>query len=207
MIEEGDKQARSAFLFISLDGVDGVGKSTIADLIVKNNAGSFSKYKRKYGPLASFIPEINIITRSCPILRYAFYKLGTAYDGKEISQNLLPLSSIVADRYIFSLGAYSIALDERIRDVYSEDGIFMPNFSFILVCSSEVRKNRMKARGDYVDEAQQAVLDKVQEEFLRIGREREEGSTKIHVIDTTEHTEEEIVNQILGVIEFHEHET
>ena len=177
---------RPKYVFISLDGVDGVGKTTVAKLLASDS--SFQYYKSPAGPFAQLRKEVD--AHATPLERYCFYRLATQFDSIQISQ-LLKTKSVVCDRYIASTAAYHIAMDARIRVIHDEAGLIKPHFAFLLGARSEVRDKRLLGRAkissDIEIERNSAFLDRVADIFMSFG---------LIYIDTSDITAEEVANII-----------
>jgi thymidylate kinase len=177
---------RPKYVFISLDGVDGVGKTMVAQLLASD--GSFQYYKSPAGPFAQLRKEVD--AHATPLERYCFYRLATQFDSVQISQ-LLKTKSVVCDRYIASTAAYHIAMDARIRVIHDEAGLIKPHFAFLLGARSEVRDKRLlghaKISSDIEIERDSIFLDRVADIFMSFG---------LIYIDTSDITVEEVVNII-----------
>src|SRR3989344_2263770 len=177
---------RSGHVFISLDGVDGVGKTTVARLLAADD--SFQYHKSPAGPFAQLRKEVD--AHAAPLERYCFYRLATRFDSVRITQ-LLEASHVVCDRYIASTAAYHIAMDARIRVIHDEVGLIKPHFAFLLGARSEVRDKRLleraKISSDIEIERNSMFLDHVAEIFMSFG---------LIYIDTSDITAEEIAKTI-----------
>ena len=178
------------YIFVSLDGVDGAGKTTVAELLSAD--GCFRYYKSPGGPFAQLRKEVD--AHATPLERYCFYRLATQYDSAEIS-GLLKKSSVVCDRYIASTVAYHIAMDARIRVIHNNMGLIVPHFSFLLYASSEIRDRRIleraKVSSDIEIERNSAFLDRVAEIFM---------SLRLIPIDTNDITAEEVAITVRRII-------
>jgi thymidylate kinase len=177
-------------LFISLDGVDGVGKTTVAKLLATDK--SFQYHKSPAGPFAQLRKEID--TRATPLERYCFYRLATQFDSDQISKSL-ETNSVVCDRYIASTATYHIAMDARIRIIHSETGLLKPHFAFLLGARSEVRDQRILERTKVLNDAKlegdSTLLDHVAEIFKSFG---------LIYIDTSDITIEEVATTIKCIV-------
>lgn len=127
--------------FISIDGVDGVGKTTVAKLLAA--AGDIQYYKSPSGPFEVLRREVD--KYASPIGRYSFYRLAVEHDSKEIAK-LLEKGSVVSDRYLASTLAYHLVLDPRIREIHQEDGLLKPTFPILLSARADVRIRRLEER-------------------------------------------------------------
>lgn len=176
-------------IFVTLDGVDGVGKTTVAQLLA---ARGYIYYKSPSGPFADLRREID--QRALPLERYCFYRLATEYDAQQI-RVLLETGSVVCDRYITSTAAYHMALDDRIRGIHDANVLMKPDFAFLLHACPEVRDRRIRARAggrsDAVFESNSAFLNRVADVFTTLG---------LHQIDTSDMTPEEVVSLIERVM-------
>lgn len=177
-------------VFISFDGVDGVGKTTVAKLLATD--GSFQYHKSPAGPFAQLRKEID--AHATPLERYCFYRLATQFDSVQISR-LLEKGSVVCDRYIASTAAYHIAMDARIRVIHDDDGLLKPHFAFLLGARSEIRDKRLleraKMSSDIEIERNSAFLDRVAELFMSFG---------LIYIDTSDITAEEVAETIGRIV-------
>lgn len=177
-------------VFVSLEGVDGVGKTTVAKLLAAE--GIFQYHKSPSGPFAQLRKEID--ARATPLERYCFYRLATQFDSTQIVR-LLETSSVVCDRYIVSTAAYHIAMDARIRIIHNDAGLLKPRFAFLLGARSEIRDKRLLERAtissDVKIERDSAFLDRVAEAFT---------SFDLTHIDTSDMTAEEVATAIKRIV-------
>ena len=177
-------------IFVSIDGVDGVGKTTVAKLLAAD--GSFRFHKSPAGPFAQLREEVD--AHATPLERYCFYRLATQFDSVQVTQ-LLEVSHVICDRYITSTAAYHIAMDARIRVIHDEVGLIKPHFAFLLCARSEVRDKRLleraKISSDIEIERNSTFLDRVAEIFMSFG---------LIYIDTSDITAEEVAKTIKHTI-------
>ena len=177
-------------VFVTIDGVDGVGKTTVAQLLASECA--FHYYKSPAGTFAQLRKEVD--NHATPIERYCFYRTATQYDSSQIGQ-LLEKTSVVCDRYIASTVAYHIAMDARIRVIYGDGGLLKPDFAFLLGARSDVRDKRILERGKMLSDAKfegdSVFLDRVAEIFTSFG---------LIYIDTSDITAEEVAIEIRRVV-------
>lgn len=185
-----ETEMKSKHVFISLEGVDGVGKTTVAKILAADN--SFIYYKSPSGPFAQLRKEID--EHAKPIERYCFYRLATQFDSVQISR-LLEKGSVVCDRYIASTAAYHIAMDDRIRYIHDESGLLKPHFAFLLSARSDIRNKRLferaKISSDIEIERNSNFLDRVSEIFK---------SFDLIYIDTSYITAEEVAKKIKDIV-------
>ncbi len=181
---------KSKHVFVSLDGVDGVGKTTVAKLLAAD--GSFRYHKSPAGPFAQLRKEVD--AHANPLERYCFYRLATQFDSVQISK-LLETNPVVCDRYIASTAAYHIAMDARIRVIHNDSELLKPHFAFLLGARSEVRDKRIleraKVLSDVKLEGDSTLLDRVAEIFMSFG---------LIYIDTSDITAEEVAMAIKRIV-------
>ncbi len=177
-------------VFVSIDGVDGVGKTTVAKLLAAD--GSFQYHKSPTSPFAQLRKEVD--AHANPIERYCFYRIATQFDSAQISK-LLETNSVVCDRYIASTAAYHIAMDARIRVIHSDAELLKPHFAFLLGARSEIRDKRIleraKVLSDVKLERDSMLLDRVAEIFMSFG---------LTYIDTSDIPAEEVVQVIKRIV-------
>src|SRR6266699_3916163 len=130
------------FPFIVIEGVDGVGKSSVAQLLAKRlRADYFST------PLAnSRFAELrtHVDAGADPLTRYFYYLSCVAAAGVEV-QHACRRNIVVCDRWVFSTIAYHCAMYEGLR-TYSQNtsSLFLkPDYSVLLVASESVRTGRI----------------------------------------------------------------
>lgn len=182
-------------IFVSIDGVDGVGKTTTARLLATKLG--FHYYKSPAKEFAELRGEVD--RYASPVGRYAFYRLALQRDSEEI-RKLLATGSVVSDRYAASTLAYHLVLDPRIRSIHNEHGVLQPTFSILLSARSEVRHARLEKRRqtelqvstDVKLEDNLVLMDRVAEVFRTLG---------LHEIDVSDMCCDDVVARIEKIIE------
>jgi len=181
---------RTGNVFVSLEGVDGVGKTTVAKLIVAG--GGFQYHKSPAGPFAALREEVD--AHATPLERYCFYRLATQFDSAQVAR-LLKSGSVICDRYIASTAAYHIAMDPRVKTIHDTTAVLEPNFAFLLEARSDVRDQRLLKRGTTLSdvrlERDSAFLDHVAQAFVSLSLIR---------IDTSDMTIEEVALTIRNIL-------
>ena len=177
---------KPSHVFVSIEGVDGVGKTTVAKLLAAD--GSFQYHKSPSGHFAQLRKEVDI--HATPIERYCFYHVSNQFDSIQVCR-LLKKRAVVCDRYTASTVAYHTVMDSRIRDIHHNDGLLKPNFAFLLGARPEVRDKRIHDRSRIVSdsalERDGNFLNQVAEVFM---------SLNLIYIDTSDITVEEVVAKI-----------
>ncbi len=183
-----DKQ----FLFIAIEGIDGVGKTNCSKLLADKIGGQY--YKTPPVLFENIKREID--AKGNNQARFAFYLSSVFYASEEIRSSL-SCNPVVCDRYIFSTIAYHNALGVDLSYVcLNKIPILFPDHCFYLYADEQVRRQRIDERKVYSpsDEALEKNIylqRKVHEEFLKLPAGR---------IDTSRLKLEEVCEQILHQI-------
>lgn len=181
-------------LFITLDGVDGVGKTTTCALLAASlNATLFKS------PSEPFLSTRHIVdTNIEPLTRYFFFRAANQHDSLKIEALLNEGKTIVCDRYVYSTYAYHAVMDERVNGIFERTGLVAPDLSILLSAPSQTRQERLQAR-KLQDQAYDRILennseyqDRVQDFFQYL---------EMFEIDTAIHTPEQVVRIIIAKIE------
>jgi dTMP kinase len=183
-----DPRLRQRPLFITLDGVDGTGKTTAARLL----AGELSAvyHKSPSGPFAAARARID--REASPLERCRFYSAACRYDSVVARAHLAAGRSVVADRYVASTYAYHVALDPACGPLVPFAELLVPDVAFLLFVDPAVRAGRLGARRPRCDarlEGDAAYLDEVEAIFRSLG---------LITLDTTSSSPMEIVTQMLA---------
>ena len=125
---------------IVLEGCDGSGKSSVAQLLAKEIGGVYVKTPSK---ILWDIREKVEETKDWNTIFY-FYLTGTLVASHEISE-ILKTSHVVCDRYFYSTIAYHRCLGVKIPNGV-EDLFISPDFSFCLFANKEEIKKRLATR-------------------------------------------------------------
>lgn len=181
-------------LFVVIEGMDGVGKTTITKLIAEQLNGT--NYKTPPSELNSIRDNIDNSNKHTKF----FYYLSTTYYASDNIRSIIKSGkSVVCDRYYQT--TFSAYDDEVVNLVNSEqiiDKLYKPDFCFLLTISEKERLKRLKKR-DYLSKDD---IESIDNKVLR-----EEQMFKYHQmgmikIDTTKKTEGDIVNKIFRIMNF-----
>lgn len=169
--------------FIVIEGIDGVGKTTIATQLCESLG--YKYYKTPPAIIESFNSPLNESCQSLrgfvdklayisPQARYLFYLFGLVVASKEIEE-ILCNYHVVCDRYMASTLAYHWALDPQLENAnVNWVSVVRPDFEFLLTIYDEKEhKRRLRERGnpqsDLLLEQNQTFLLQVQERFKKMG--------------------------------------
>lgn len=178
---------------VTVDGVDGVGKTTTCVQVAGRANGVY--FKSPSEPFQSVRRKVeNDIP---PLSRYFFFRAATQNDSLKISKLLDQGALVICDRFILSTYCYHVALDPRSDSVFETTGLVEPDIQILLVASSRVRRERLAKRAEGDDTYDRALendpvyQDKVQQLFQK---------QNAIEIDTGLHSTEAVVGQILDMI-------
>lgn len=179
--------------FFNFEGLSGVGKTTITQMVAKQLSAFLMVTPPK--PYADCRELID--TNVSPEARFYFYLSGVLH-ASAIVKEQLHTTHVVCDRYLPSTIAYHRAMGVDTNIFLTEEvkkKIIMPTKTFLLQCSDEdERKFRMNKRGmsfNDKDELKRALDKQVlttYQEFSPI------------VIETAHRTKEVIVEEIITQI-------
>ncbi len=185
--------------FITLEGIDGSGKSTIASLLHEKIDGSILTFE----PTDSWIGRsVNkAIEEGMDGITVALLFMADRREHlKEIEKWLSEGKTVICDRFMDSTFAYqSEAIEmenseEWLRNVHSPF-ILKPDITFLLVIPPEKAMERIKERKHHAYEYEK-FLKKVQENYMKIASmERER-----FVVINAERSREEVLEDCLKVL-------
>ena len=124
-------------MFITLEGIDGTGKSSAAKMLAEKLGFAFNST-----PPAEFLPVRSQATSNAHSAYH--YYLSSCYYISEIAEKI----NLVCDRYIHSTLAYNWPYSREIPKNWHEyyENLKKPDFSFLLCASDSVRRERMLER-------------------------------------------------------------
>ena len=180
-------------LFLVVDGLDGVGKSTIVRLLTEK-LGAIA-YKT---PPKIFQRLRRVVSLKNPKFRFWFYLISIIWASIEICI-LKRHQSIICDRYIHTTIAYhkSIGVNVSFYTRFCHYLVLMPDRYLYLWARPEILKKRMNSRG-FISSGDMVLWkdNKLQERIHRSFIEFKE-SFKIEDIDTSDIKPEEVIELIL----------
>lgn len=174
-------------LFICLEGVDGVGKTEIGQLLAQRLG--YVYYKSPGGPFAQARAMVDQDVD--PLTRYFFYRAASQHDSHKIRQ-ILDVSGVICDRYIYSTFAFHGAMDAQIQPLFELTQLVMPDHTFVLTAREEIRTARLQARPNIGSlELNVALQRRVDRLFQTYGHK---------VVDTSDTTVAEAADLIIDFI-------
>lgn len=181
------------FPLIAIEGIDGVGKTTIAQAITRKLGGHFTPTP---------VSPLSIIRRGIEALghtetRFLYYLTGVVALVPRLDE-LLASGPVICDRYIYSTVAYHRALGSGTAQLPLDTWpVRVPDLAIQLTATDEVRRARLHSRSgnssfDARLERDVDLLQRVTTEFSKLG---------LPVLDTTALTIEETVSAVNRMIE------
>ena len=136
---------------IVVEGIDGVGKTTIAKLLQKEllkhkiQVIRYENYEDKSSGFNSIKP---FVKKECSIDSSLFFYVSSAIYKSTIIQKLLKENWVICDRYIYSTLAYHKVRGSNLSLIshFSHLPIIFPNFHFLIKVDESIRINRIKMR-------------------------------------------------------------
>ncbi len=209
-------------LFISLEGIDGSGKSTVSQLLAKSikdliaqkqinyndviltrePGGLNNEFAENVRHLILTSPDIDLKTQ---IMLFASSR--TVHCSKTIQPNLELNNIVISDRFVDSSVAYqSTNKDNPVRNIELENTIklinawatnnFVPHITFYLDISVSEANKRLNGRDEenWLDRNPDQYFENVRQVYLSLAADN---PNRIKVIDASR-TQEEILEEILN---------
>lgn len=187
---------------ISIEGFDGVGKTTICNLLSEKLGYEFIEKPLKYlfdvdGEEREYIRIRDYINQESPKnkpLSATFYGLGNIFLYHKFKNQ-----NIITDRHILSNYAWSF--DKSSEKVYEllYEILGEPNHTFILKGSRNVIKERLISRNH--SDSDLKKLDFVDSVYAKMIQYADKYNMHYHIIDTDNKYPHVIVEEIINIIE------
>jgi len=132
--------------FIVIDGIDGAGKSTVAEMLASTLGYQYLKSPGKeFSGVREYFENPDLM-----LARFYFYAATTLYLSETIRQELSAGNSVVCDRYIYSTIAYHRAMgldinNDTVKKLFAT--LVKPTYYCALAADFEVCKQRIQQRG------------------------------------------------------------
>lgn len=184
-------------LFIVIEGLDGVGKSTIVRELARALRARGRRCLAVKSPVGGYDRAAPYVSRRCDVVaKYLFYLSGVKHTSDRIRRLLLKYS-VVCDRWVYTTQAYHVA--QGVPPVCDIAGLelLVPDVAFYLrVTDERVRRSRLSGRGvlkpgDEVVFEPGGLLDRIERLLL---------VNDVRVIDTTRQTVPETVSCLLDCL-------
>lgn len=182
--------------FVTFEGIDGSGKSTVSNLVYEKMKKEGYKIILTYEPTDSWIGKIVqkcIKTKSDPFIT-AYTFIADRYEHcKQIKKWLDTGKIVLCDRYVESTYAYQAAqmqksIDNPIKWLkeLSKDRYVIPDRTFLFVIDPKKSLVRIQNRENLIPFEKIDFLDKVQKNYLNISKgarfKKIDATKKIHEI-------------------------
>lgn len=175
--------------FIALEGLHGVGKSTVARLVAE----------RVGVKLTPTIPDAFSISRkhvndgSSLEARYMLFLAATLSAGEQIEQKCKAGTDVVVESYIFRTIAFHEGMGSIVT-VSVPKGLFLPTHTVLLTCAPEARALRLERRGGLRskwDVRAESNSERIAERYAQFG---------FPSVDTTALEPDEVASKVMEVI-------
>jgi len=178
-------------IFIALEGLNGVGKSSLAKALAVNLNGHYIA-----SPPQNIVGLRTIMDEASLSAHFFYYMLGNILISDDMKKNV-EKKIVICDRYVHStLARHQIlGLDVSSFEPGSLD-LYEPDISFFIYCNEVERRKRVELRGkknkwDLLDEDDRLRADYI--EYFR-------SNPKFHFLDTSHETPEESLLKILSIL-------
>lgn len=198
------QKPNSANTFIVIEGIDGVGKTTIAKNLAQALGAVY--YPTPPETLVHFKRELHdgTITNLRHFvdqlgnneIRFFYYLIGVLYASQDIKE-LLKSNSVVCDRYISSTLAYHYALSPTLKNIdLSNLHYLQPDAEFLLDANETTRMQRINSRG-----SKSASDKQIEENTLLLGNIRSEfRNLGLKVVDTSALSISQVVKNLTTLL-------
>lgn len=151
-------------MILTFDGIDGVGKSTVARAVANRLKRKGFDARYVHSPAPPYRALKRIVEKSVQVReRYYFYLAGNYNLSEQIRSEPLHSESrrriTVVDRYLFSTYAYHVIDDRQIRWEGFASGLIEPLISFLVtVDKPEIQLARIKMRDGRIDDQETMLM-------------------------------------------------
>ena len=175
-METGEKQKMKQF--ITFEGIDGSGKSTISKKVYEKLKKQGIKAVLTYEPTDTWIGkqvQKCIESKSDPFITAFTFIADRIQHCKQIQQWIDEEKIVICDRYAESTYAYQGAqLEEKIKNPIrwlkelSKDHILVPDRTYIFIIKPEKAIARIQNRNNLIPFEKTAFLQKVHKNYLKL---------------------------------------
>ena len=175
-METGEKQEMK--YFVTFEGIDGSGKSTISKLVYKKLKSNGYKVVLTYEPTDTWVGkqvQKCIETNTDPFVTAFTFIADRIQHGKQIQKWLDEGKTVLCDRYAESTYAYQGAQMENMIDnpikwlkELSKDRIPTPDRTFVFIIEPKDSLARIQHRDNLIPFERLAFLRKVHKNYLKL---------------------------------------
>jgi dTMP kinase len=175
-METGEKQEMK--YFVTFEGIDGSGKSTISKLVYKKLKSNGYKVVLTYEPTDTWVGkqvQKCIETNTDPFVTAFTFIADRIQHGKQIQKWLDEGKTVLCDRYAESTYAYQGAQMENMIDnpikwlkELSKDRIPTPDRTFVFIIEPKDSLARIQHRDNLIPFERSAFLRKVHKNYLKL---------------------------------------
>jgi dTMP kinase len=177
-MEEGEEEHMKRF--VTFEGIDGSGKSTISKLVANklHNAGYkvVWTFEPTDSPVGKFVQDC-IRTQSDPFVTSFTFIADRILHCRQIQQWMDEGNIVLCDRYAESTYAYQAAqLEGQVKNPLkwltelSEGRILLPERTFLFVITPELSLARIQSRAELVPFERVSFLKKVHANYLKVSK-------------------------------------
>lgn len=166
--------------FITFEGIDGSGKSTISKLVYKQLKSKNYDVVLTYEPTDTWIGkqvQRCIETGADPIITAFTFTTDRFEHGKQIQKWLFEQKIVLCDRYAESTYAYQGAqLQDLIKDPIkwlkelAKNKIPIPDRTYIFLIEPKISIERIQNRENLIEFEKASFLEKVHENYLKLAK-------------------------------------
>lgn len=138
-LERGNKLSK----FIALEGLHGVGKSTVAELIAQRVGVVVTPTIPEEFSSARKLVNSGFSIES----RYMLFLSATLSTGERVEQMIKNGMDVVVESYIFRSIAFHEGMGSKIKIGVLGKELFLPTHTILLTCDPQIRTQRIKDRG------------------------------------------------------------
>jgi len=175
--------------FVSLEGLHGVGKSTISQLIANELGVDLTPTI----PKAFTASRRHVSEGSSLEARYMLFLSATLSAGEEIEEKLKNGTDVVVESYVFRTIAFHEGMGSRLKITLPKE-LFLPTHTILLTCNPQIRAKRLEERGgsrSRWDISAEAAQEGILERYAQFG---------FPEVDTTDSNPQQVANKVMEVI-------
>ena len=175
-METGEKQKMKHF--ITFEGIDGSGKSTISKLVYKKLKNQGYKVELTFEPTDTWIGkqvQKCIETKSDPFVTAFTFIADRIEHGKQIQKWINQEKIVICDRYAESTYAYQGAqLENMVKNPIkwlkelSKNRILIPDRTFIFLIEPKTAINRIQHRDNLIPFEKTSFLERVNNNYKKL---------------------------------------